>query len=336
MHMPEKQKFEPPLVTFAIFAYNQERYIRAAVEGAFAQTYQPLEIILSDDFSIDSTYKIMEEMAAAHRGPHAVRLRRNERNLGWAGHINAVIGEASGDLIAWAAGDDISLPERVSLLAAPMIEDIDVVGSYSAFINIDILGNKIGRSRTPPNNDKLTIEKLINEKQLGAFSQTHVFRKTVFEKFGPLNLWLTNEGLPMTFRELCLGKIAFVDEPTVLYRVGSGVSTYAGSDVDACTIYEPSKIAMWRFSAFSQICKDMEIVECVPALCKDQILRKRKYYECLWRINIQPFNVSSVLDLFKCGLIDARAIAAFMRRNSPQILRRVYVHNILLRARPGR
>ena len=40
-----------PLVTFALFAYNQERYVREAVEGAFAQTYQPLEIILSDDCS---------------------------------------------------------------------------------------------------------------------------------------------------------------------------------------------------------------------------------------------------------------------------------------------
>ena len=34
-----------PLVTFALFAYNQEDYIREAVEGAFAQTYEPLEII---------------------------------------------------------------------------------------------------------------------------------------------------------------------------------------------------------------------------------------------------------------------------------------------------
>jgi len=40
---------ERPLLTFALFGYNQEQYIREAVEGAFAQTYSPLEIILSDD-----------------------------------------------------------------------------------------------------------------------------------------------------------------------------------------------------------------------------------------------------------------------------------------------
>lgn len=45
-----------PLVTFALLAYSQEKYIREAVEGAFAQTYEPLEIILSDDCSSDRTY----------------------------------------------------------------------------------------------------------------------------------------------------------------------------------------------------------------------------------------------------------------------------------------
>ena len=30
---------EKPLVSFALFAYNQERFITEAVEAAFAQTY---------------------------------------------------------------------------------------------------------------------------------------------------------------------------------------------------------------------------------------------------------------------------------------------------------
>jgi glycosyltransferase involved in cell wall biosynthesis len=38
-----------PLVTFALFSYKQEHYIREAIEAAFAQAYQPLEIILSDN-----------------------------------------------------------------------------------------------------------------------------------------------------------------------------------------------------------------------------------------------------------------------------------------------
>jgi len=49
-------------VTFALFAYNQEKYIREEVEGAFSQTYQPLEIIWSDDCSSDRTFAPAAEL----------------------------------------------------------------------------------------------------------------------------------------------------------------------------------------------------------------------------------------------------------------------------------
>ena len=58
-----------PLISFVLLAYKQEKYIREAVEGAFAQTYSPLEIILSDDASPDGTFEIIQEMAAAYQGP---------------------------------------------------------------------------------------------------------------------------------------------------------------------------------------------------------------------------------------------------------------------------
>ena len=53
---------EQLFVTFVLFAYNQEKYIREAVEGALSQTYGAMEIILSDDRSTDRTFEIMEEV----------------------------------------------------------------------------------------------------------------------------------------------------------------------------------------------------------------------------------------------------------------------------------
>jgi hypothetical protein len=38
----EEPAVERPLVTFYVATYNQEAYVRAAVESAFAQTYRPL------------------------------------------------------------------------------------------------------------------------------------------------------------------------------------------------------------------------------------------------------------------------------------------------------
>ncbi len=107
---------ERPAATFAIFAYNQEGFIREAVEGAFAQTYEPLEIILSDDCSSDRTFEIMRELAAAYDGPHDVKARRTEQNGGLLNHVLDVVSIAKGALLVVSAGDDISLPERTGAL----------------------------------------------------------------------------------------------------------------------------------------------------------------------------------------------------------------------------
>lgn len=64
MTSEEKKDQDRPLVTFALIAYDQERFIREAVEGAFSQTYSPLEIILSDDCSSDRTFEIIKDVAA--------------------------------------------------------------------------------------------------------------------------------------------------------------------------------------------------------------------------------------------------------------------------------
>jgi glycosyltransferase involved in cell wall biosynthesis len=103
-----------PLVTFALFAYNQEKYIREAVKGAFSQTYEPLEIILSDDCSSDRTFEIMQEMAKAYQGPHRVVARTNRKNLRTYSHVLEAVKGAKGDIVVLAAGDDISKPNRTS------------------------------------------------------------------------------------------------------------------------------------------------------------------------------------------------------------------------------
>src|SRR5215475_13066302 len=101
-----------PLLTFAVASFNQERFIREAVEGAFSQTYSPLELVLSDDCSDDRTFEIICEMAKAYRGPHRVVLNRNPVRRSIGGHINRILEISRGELIVAAAGDDVSLPHR--------------------------------------------------------------------------------------------------------------------------------------------------------------------------------------------------------------------------------
>src|SRR5207248_10197804 len=102
----------PPLITFAVASFNQKDYIREAIESAFAQSYSPLDIIISDDCSKDETFAIAQSMAAAYKGPHSVRLNRNPSTLGIGAHTNRLMELCRGELIVVAAGDDVSLPNR--------------------------------------------------------------------------------------------------------------------------------------------------------------------------------------------------------------------------------
>lgn len=110
-----------PLVSFILFTYNQERFVREAILGAFAQTYPHLEIILSDDCSTDQTFNIIREMGESYQGPHRIVINRNERNLGSIEHVNLMLKNATGDFVVMAAGDDISHARRSEILTAEWI-----------------------------------------------------------------------------------------------------------------------------------------------------------------------------------------------------------------------
>ena len=101
-----------PLVTFYVCAYNQAAFVREAVKAALAQTYSPLEVLLSDDCSTDGTFEIMQEVVKAYSGPHKVILNRNPLNLGLSSHVNLIMGLATGELVIAADGDDVSMPQR--------------------------------------------------------------------------------------------------------------------------------------------------------------------------------------------------------------------------------
>ena len=117
---------EGPLVSFCVMCYNQERYIGEALEGAFAQTYRPLEIVISDDASTDRSWDIISEAVEKYlMRPDAaeVVLNRNASNCGDLGNWLKLCSVAKGKLLVKADGDDVSLPERTERIVAAWMAD---------------------------------------------------------------------------------------------------------------------------------------------------------------------------------------------------------------------
>ena len=210
---------ENPLNTFALFVYNQENFIREAVSAAFAQTYSPLEIILSDDCSNDQTFTIMRDMAGAYRGPHTIILNRNNHRLGIGGHVNRIMEIAEGMLIIAAAGDDISAPERVERMYH--VYESTKGNAKSIFSN-NFITNACGEIQRLDFIEPLVEDQYSPENMAeGSFEIagcSHAWSREIFDIFGPMITPLTCEDRVIPFRSALLGGIKYIHDPLVRHR----------------------------------------------------------------------------------------------------------------------
>ncbi len=308
---------EKPLVTIALFAYNQELYVREAVDSALEQDYPNLQILVSDDRSTDGTFAVMQDCVARYSGPHKVVVRQNQKNLGMAGHINALLALAQGDFVCWMAGDDVALPNKVSRLVAPMIADGSLSGTHSYVKEIDFAGRVLGmrRPRVP---DIIDSPYQVITDEIEVISQSHAFRRAAWDRFGPLGEAVTNESAVMAFREACIGRIALIPEALTHYRVGVGTSTRMGQTVEDLAVSEPSKYAKWWSSGFTQIARDARLIGLSEAVLKE-IDRKLTFFNARRKVNEQPWAFSVLTgNSFRRGF--TQLAKAFARRNMPRFV----------------
>lgn len=210
-----------PLVTFALLTYNQEGLVHSAIQAALAQTYSPLQIIISDDASRDATYEVIEREVAGYDGPHSIVLNRNPHNLGISSHINKVMELAQGELIVAAAGDDISLNDRVEkLVTAWAGTGYKVDSLHSAVRRMMVDGEELDIWMSPDYQGATPAEFIRKNIIVGA---SHAWTKRLFDHFGPLDRQLVREDRVIGFRASIAGGVHYIDEPLVRYRLG-GVS----------------------------------------------------------------------------------------------------------------
>jgi hypothetical protein len=209
------------LVSFIVLGYNQEKFIREAVQSALLQTYDNLEIILSDDASSDRTFEIMVEEADRYKGPHRLILNRNPMNLGLTGNLSRAVQLGSGGFVVEQDGDDISFPYRTTKLVERWLRDplrCDLVFSRTTRIAED--GRVLEQQNTRPMWIP-TVEEVIRGKAFVAGGCVSSYSRSLFERFGPLDPRIKYTDGVMTFRAFVGSGCAFIDEPLIYYRVHS-------------------------------------------------------------------------------------------------------------------
>ena len=103
-----------------MICYNQEQYIRTALDSVLFEEVKPYEIIIGDDFSTDGTRAILHEYKAKY--PEIIKLILNEKNIGITSNVNNISPRATGDIVSYLSGDDWYRPYLLEKMNKKIVE----------------------------------------------------------------------------------------------------------------------------------------------------------------------------------------------------------------------
>jgi len=134
-----------PLVSIVVITYNSSNYVLETLESAKAQTYQNIELIVSDDSSKDNTVDICMEWIEKNKERFVrTELITVKKNTGISSNANRGIKSAKGEWIKGFAGDDILMPNCIEtyLSYAKKHSNEKLFFSYPVFFGDDVTRDK--------------------------------------------------------------------------------------------------------------------------------------------------------------------------------------------------
>jgi glycosyltransferase involved in cell wall biosynthesis len=219
-------------VSVLIPVFNQAPYLAECLDSVLAQDFYDLEILVADEGSTDGTQEIIRQFAA--RDPR-IRWWQNPHRLGLAQNHNACLRAAQGDFIKFVHSDDKLLePTALSRMVALMDRDatISLVATGAKIIDAGSrdLRRQADEWSTGSYEGKRVIVQCLerNGNIIGSPIRT-LFRRSQatrgfderFPQIGDLEMW---------FHLLEQGKLLYVAEPWVAYRVHPHQSTASNRD----------------------------------------------------------------------------------------------------------
>jgi glycosyltransferase involved in cell wall biosynthesis len=178
---------ENPLVSIVVITYNSSEYVLETLESAKAQTYQNIELIVSDDCSTDDTVETCRRWIAENKERFVrTELITIEKNSGIPANCNRGVRAARGEWVKGIAGDDLMSGHFVSkCLEGGVPDDIGIIYTNSFFI--DAHGEVTGKANS------------------SNYKSGHVFDDLFFLRFWP-------KAPSLMFRYSALEEFGFFDE----------------------------------------------------------------------------------------------------------------------------
>jgi len=205
-------------ISVVITSYNQEDYLREAIESVLTQTVRPFEIIVCDDASTDGSKRLIRDYES--RYPGLVRGLLHEKNLGISKNRNSGIKIARGELVTWLDGDDRFRPGKLEIELQHYLTNADIKWVYSQVIIIDTEGNPI-RERYKENLTGKIFERVISI--MGAAPRNPLVELEALKNIGLFNEAMTlYEDFDLLLRLAKHYACSYSPEPMMEYRIHPG------------------------------------------------------------------------------------------------------------------
>lgn len=220
-----------PLVSVIVITYNSSEFVLETLESIREQTYQNIELIISDDCSTDNTVDLCKRWIFYNRERFfRVELVEVETNTGIPANCNRGLYRAKGEWIKIIAGDDKLLKTAFSDIInfASDYKNIEVVDSIVDIYNSDF-SKKVGefnfgktdfhrKSIASYEQRKLFADSLFGVRiisTLGVF----IKRELIIEIGGFEEKYRLLEDSPLWWKVLKANrKFYFIDKATTCYR----------------------------------------------------------------------------------------------------------------------
>jgi glycosyltransferase involved in cell wall biosynthesis len=215
------------LVSICIPTYNYAEFVGEAIASACSQSYENLEILVSDNCSTDETPSIVEKLAAHDR---RIRYHRNEHNLGMQGNFNRCLELAQGEYIKLLCADDLLMPQCVERMVEAATRDDNVALVACSREIVDDRQNRLGvssysaQAQTLPGSE--VISRCFFRGNLIGEPSAVLFRKSVASQ-GFSDVYKQVIDMEMWFRLLETGSFAFIPEALCRMRQHRGRATFA-------------------------------------------------------------------------------------------------------------
>ena len=210
-------------VSILFCCYNQQAFVREALQAALTQDYPEYELVVSDDGSDDGTRQAVDEALRAAPAHVSVLRVDSLTNQGLVASFNRAVAASSGDILVPMAGDDVSERDRLSALVQVFRGQPQVHLVCSNLRKIDAAGRELPAPRFLPEEGGVYAYSpagpgrclYANLPMVGA---TAAYRRAIFDIFGPLGPDAPSEDNCLAVRALLLGPTVYLADRLVRWR----------------------------------------------------------------------------------------------------------------------